>query len=103
MSRTSKWNGADRRAFQDGQRLRAHTVPAARWDGPEADEWDYENIEFDLDGPTPVEDLDGDRRWIRGTVVIVGFGGPHTDHHIADTMVGWVRLPKWAVTIDTVE
>lgn len=42
MSRThrpNRWNEADRFAFAT-QRLRAHTIPPRRNDGPTADEWD---------------------------------------------------------------
>jgi hypothetical protein len=34
------WADADRRAFADGQRLRARTVPAKRKPAPTAREWD---------------------------------------------------------------
>jgi hypothetical protein len=36
------WDDEDRRRFADGDRLKARTVPAKRWDGPDVEEWDDE-------------------------------------------------------------
>jgi hypothetical protein len=51
-----RWNDADRQAFRDGQRLRAHTIPGRRHLAPEVMEWDETpdgdqdgTIEFDAD------------------------------------------------------
>jgi hypothetical protein len=34
------WDDEDRRRFADRNMLKAQTVPAERWDGPEVEEWD---------------------------------------------------------------
>lgn len=39
-AKRSGWNDADRRAFADGQRLRATTIPHRRKPAPEVREWD---------------------------------------------------------------
>lgn len=39
------WSAADKRAFADGQRLRAQTINSKRFDGPTEDEWDDEGDE----------------------------------------------------------
>jgi len=54
MMRRAKWNDADRQAFRDGVRVRAHTIGGERFDGPDADEWDDEYV------PNR-EDIEGDR------------------------------------------
>ena len=36
----NRWSAADRRAFADGNRLRAQTIHGRRAPGPQASEWD---------------------------------------------------------------
>lgn len=36
----TRWSAEDRQNFADRNFLRAQTVPAMRYEGPEADEWD---------------------------------------------------------------
>ena len=35
------WSTQDRQAFRDGNRLRASSVPARRFNGPSPDEWGW--------------------------------------------------------------
>ena len=41
----NRWNDADRRAFADGNRLRAQTIQGKRFGGAEVDEWDWDEDE----------------------------------------------------------
>jgi uncharacterized protein (DUF433 family) len=43
----NRWSDSDRRAFADGNRLRAQTIQGQRRNGPTIDEWDddYEQEE----------------------------------------------------------
>ena len=41
----NRWNDADRRAFADGNRLRAQTIQGKRFGGAEVDEWDWSEDE----------------------------------------------------------
>ena len=41
--RTNRWSREDRRAFADGNRLRAQTIPGRRDAGPSSSEWDWDD------------------------------------------------------------
>jgi hypothetical protein len=47
----NRWNDADRRAFADGNRLRAQTIQGKRFGGAEVDEWDW--VRWSLYGGSP--------------------------------------------------
>jgi len=47
--RANSWSAADRRAFADGNRLRASTIPGRVRPGPSVDEWDFDDDEDDAD------------------------------------------------------
>lgn len=40
---TNRWSQSDRRAFADGNRLRAQTINGKRRSGPSAQEWDWDD------------------------------------------------------------
>lgn len=43
---SNAWSAEDRQRFADRNILKANTVPAMRWEGPEAEEWDNDDYEL---------------------------------------------------------